>query len=329
MGKGHGAAMTRLNYHTLILSVSVFILASLIPVDLSANSLSARVGSFSRIGFGPRGMALGNSANAITLGSMGSYYNPATIAYTETPTFEASMGLLSLDRSLNFVHYTTRIPPAAGFSVSLINAGVSDIDGRNRDGFHTRYLSTSENMFSFGFGLQFSEKIAAGIAIKLYYYRLYDDMSSTSVGLDLGVIYRFNHRLTFAANVKDLNSKYKWNSSVLYDQQGRTTTDRFPVLFQFGGSYLTTDKTLLVSLQGEYSEAYNFILRGGVEAYVTENIILRGGIENLLDQDINKPSLGIGIRYPVKDWLPSFNYSIIFEPHAPSSIHVISIGIEF
>jgi hypothetical protein len=310
-----------------------FCFVSLITVFVSneslANARSAWPGSFSRMGFGARGMAMGNAGNAIIHGAMGSYYNPATIAFTKTPTLDASIGLLSLDRSLHFAHFTTRIPPAAGFSISAINAGVSNIDGRNRDGLHTGYLSTSENLISFSFGAQINEKIAAGLSIKLFYYNLYDDMSSTTIGLDLGVVYLLNQHISFAAGVKDINSKYKWNSTALYEQQGRTTEDNFPVLFHFGGAYLSNDKTLLVSFHGEYSEAFDFIVRAGAEAFITENIILRGGIENILDDVLSKPSLGIGIRYPVGDWLPSFNYTLVFEPQAPSSFHVLSIGIEF
>lgn len=321
--------MKSLYLHTIKYFCIYLMLIPPVARDAVADNNGAWVGSFSRMGFGPRGIAMGNAANAVTFGSMGSYYNPATIAFSTAPTFEASMGLLSLDRSLNFAHFTTRIPPAAGFSISVINAGVSDIDARNRDGMHTGYFSTSENMFAFAFGLQFTERIAAGLSFKLFYYNLYDDMSSTTIGLDFGILYRLDRRIQLAAGVKDFNSKYKWDSSPLYEQLGRITEDGFPLLLHIGGSYLSEDETLLIGIQGEYSEAYDFILRGGVEAFVTENIILRGGIDNVLDADASKPSLGIGIRRPVRDWLPSFNYTLVFEPHAPSSLHILSVGIEF
>ncbi len=329
MGKDHGAAMKNYIAKKIKYITIITLLFAVLPCDVSADNNGAYPGAFSRMGFGARGIAMGNAVNAVTLGAVGSYYNPATIAFTEVPTFDASMGLLSLDRSLNFLHFTTHIPPSAGFSVSVINAGVSDIDGRNRDGVHTGYLSTSENLFSFGFGIQFNKRFAAGIAFKLFYFNLYDDMSSTTVGLDMGLLYKLNNQITLAANIKDINSKYKWDSTPLYEQRGRTTTDDFPLLYQIGGSYLSQDETLLISMQGEYSGAYNFILRAGVEAYMTENIILRGGIEDMTNDEENKPSLGIGIRYPVGDWLPSFNYTLVFEPNAPSSYHVFSVGIEF
>jgi hypothetical protein len=294
-----------------------------------AGETSSWVGAFSRMGFGTRGMAMGNAGNAVIHGTLGSYYNPASVAFTSAPTLEASMGMLSLDRSLNFLHFTTRIPPGAGVSVSVINSGVSNIDGRNRDGRHTTMLSTSENIFSFAFGLRFSERLAGGLAFKLLYFDLYEDMSSTTIGIDFGLVYQANRNLTLGVNVKDVNSKYEWDSTPLYGQQGRRTTDTFPILYQFGGAYLTNDRTLLVSVQSEYSKEFDFIFRAGVEAYLTENIILRGGIDNLFESEISKPSLGIGIRYPVNGWTPSFNYALVFEPFAPSSLHIISVGIEF
>lgn len=329
MGENSGTSMRKFIHTTITYFCFILFLSVIVPKESLANTKSAWPGSFSRMGFGARGMAMGNAGNAIILGSMGSYYNPATIAFTKTPAFEASVGLLSLDRSIQFAHFTTRIPPAAGFSISAIRAGVSNIDGRNRDGLHTGYLSVSENLFSFSFGVQITKHIAAGLSIKLLHYSLYDDMSSTTIGLDLGVVYSLDQSISFAAGVRDINSKYKWNSTTLYEQQGRTTEDNFPVLFHAGGAYLSKDKTLLLSLHGEYSEAFDFILRAGVEAFVTEQIILRGGIDNVLDDVLNKPSLGIGIRYPVRDWLPSLNYTLVFEPRAPSSFHVLSVGIEF
>jgi len=311
------------------LFVLSILLLSVSFAELTANNNGAYAGAFSRMGFGARGMAMGNAVNAVTFGAIGSYYNPATIAFARTPTIDASMGLLSLDRSLNFLHFTTHIPPSAGFSVSVINAGVSDIDGRNRDGRHTEYFSTSENLFAFAFGIQFTERFAAGVAFKLLYYNLFEEMSSTTIGLDLGVLYKLDQQITLAANIKDINSQYKWDSTTLYEQQGRTTTEKFPLLYQIGGSYLSQDKTLLISVQAEYSEAYDLIFRAGVEAYMTENIILRGGMDNLTGDEMSKPSLGIGVQYPVRDWLPSFNYTLVFEPNAPSNFHVLSVGIEF
>jgi hypothetical protein len=316
----------RIVYGILVTALIGSLVAS---TSVSAQSGNSPIGAFGRMGFGPRGIALGNAANAILIGSFGSYYNPATIAFAKRPVFEASHGILSLDRSMNFAHFTTHIPPAAGFSVSIMNAGVSDIDARNRDGIHTGYLSTSENLFAFAFGLQFTERIAAGLAFKLYYYDLYQDVTSTTLGFDLGIIYRYSSAITFAGNIRDINGKYKWDTTDLYGESGRTTTDAFPVVYQLGGSYLSRDNTMLISMQGEYSKELDFVLRAGIEAYLNEYFVLRGGIDNITDPDMNKPSIGIGITYPVRNWLPSFNYSLVFEPNAPSNFHVLSVGIEF
>jgi hypothetical protein len=319
LGKDYGVAMKYLIIVILFLSITGNV----------ASARSTYPGAFSRMGFGPRGTGLGNAAVGISNTNLGSYYNPATIAFTRLPLIEAAYGFLSLDRSLNYFHFTTHIPPGAGFSLSVINAGVSKIDGRNRDGVHTGYYSTSENLFTFAFATQFTERFSGGIAFKLYYHRLFEEMQSTTVGFDLGLLYRVNGSISIGASVKDLNSKYKWDSSPLYEQSGRSTTDSFPLLVQVGGAYLTTDKTLLIAVQTEYSKELNLSVKFGAEAYLTENITLRGGIERLNDLEATKPSLGFSVTYPLRTMVPSFHYTIIFEPYAPSGIHLLGIGLEF
>ena len=65
-------------------------------------------GSFSRMGFGARGMGMGNSLGAVIDGNLVSYYNPAVSAFENDNSFQTSYSFLSLDRYLNFLSYTRR-----------------------------------------------------------------------------------------------------------------------------------------------------------------------------------------------------------------------------
>jgi hypothetical protein len=307
--------------------INIFLL--LVLTGSTALSQQTFPGSFSRMGFGARGIGIGNAGIGLVHTTLGSYYNPASIAFTRVPLVEATYGFLSLDRSLNHLHFTTHIPPGAGFSLSVLNAGVTKIDGRDSNGRHTNFLSTSENLFTFAFASRFSDRISGGIAFKLYYYSLYEEMKSTTVGFDFGILYRYNESLSIGLSLKDINSKYKWDSSSLYGQSGRSTTDSFPLLLQAGGAYLTADKTLLIAFQGEYSRELDVSLKFGAEAYLTDNLSIRGGIERMNNLEENKPSLGFSLMYPVRNMLPSIHYTLIFEPYAPSSIHLLSVSLEF
>ena len=123
----------------------------IVSAQSAVSDISSMPGSFSRLGFGARGMGMGNAMSAVIDGSLVSYYNPALAPFQVGNSFQTSYSILSLDRSLNFINYTRRfelgkkvnpdgtiVPRSiAGISVGIINAGVSNIDGRDSDGRKT------------------------------------------------------------------------------------------------------------------------------------------------------------------------------------------------
>jgi len=73
------------------------------------SSISSLPGSFSRLGFGARGLGMGNAMSAVIEGNLVSYYNPALAVFQESNSFQTSYSFLSLDRSLNFINFTKQI----------------------------------------------------------------------------------------------------------------------------------------------------------------------------------------------------------------------------
>ena len=168
----------------------------LLAFTFASGQLGGKPGSFIRMGFGARGMGMGNAMTAVLSGDISGYYNPAAVPWVTTRTGSASFGILSLDRNLNFLQYTQPLKPLAGISAGIINAGVHDIDGRDADGEATGPLRISENQIHLGFGTRFTSNFSIGLNFKLYYFQLYTDLSSTTVGLDLGALYVVDHTLT-------------------------------------------------------------------------------------------------------------------------------------
>ena len=118
------------------------------------------------MGFGARGMGMGNVMSAVKSGNLISYYNPALSVFQKENSFQASYGILSLDRKLNFLNFTKRfsLPSKkadttktkedglmAGISFGLINSGVGDIIERDDQGNNLNIFSTTENQFFFSF----------------------------------------------------------------------------------------------------------------------------------------------------------------------------------
>ena len=151
------------------------------------------------MGFGARGIGMGNAMSSITQGNLVSYYNPALSPFQEKNSFQAGYSFLSLDRSLNFLSFTRKFDfysskdtssvkqpsGTAGISAGIINSGVSGIDGRDNNGLQTGELSTTENQFFISVANRFSRKFSLGIAVKFYYYKLYEKITSSGLGLDL------------------------------------------------------------------------------------------------------------------------------------------------
>jgi len=295
------------------------------------------------MGFGPRGIGMGNAFSAVTEGNLSTYYNPALSAFQNGNSFLASYSFLSLDRSLNFLSFTRKFDlfsksdpsapkAAAGVSAGLINSGVSNIDGRDYSGNPTGELSTSQNMFFLGVSNRFSEKFAIGITAKFYHYSLYQNISSSAFGLDIGALYRISNYFNLAFVLTDLNTKYKWDSSPLYQQDGTTTQDKFPLLKKIGLAYQNNKLGLIIDAEFESSNAQTNILRGGIEYNIYQNFFLRGGIDqfNLSNKDFPaKPSLGFSYFYNLDNMKIGIEYAFMIEEYSPSDRHIIGLNIVF
>ncbi|MDR3628141.1 MAG: hypothetical protein P4L45_14960 [Ignavibacteriaceae bacterium] len=308
------------------------------------SEISSMPGAFSRMGFGARGMGMGNALSSVTEGNLVSYYNPALSVFQQDNSFQTSYSFLSLDRSLNFLNFTrrfdfysskdsTKVPNGtAGVSVGIINSGVSNIDGRDNDGNKTGALTTSENQFFVGFANKFSKKFALGIAVKVYYYKLYEQITSTGVGLDIGALYVLNKHWNISFMLADLNSQYKWDTSPIYNEQGSTSTNKFPTLKKIGASYTNDEYGIIASAELESSNGGTNILRGGIEYNIFKDLYLRGGIDqvNLSNSDYPvNPSLGFTYFKSFDNIRVGVDYAFVVEPYSSQDRHIVGLNINF
>ncbi|TAK67385.1 MAG: PorV/PorQ family protein [Bacteroidetes bacterium] len=303
-------------------------------LSLNAMAESPYVGSFARMGYGARGMGMGNAMVAVTTGNISTYYNPALAPFCQERTATASFGILSLDRSLNFLNYTQPIEPNGGFSVGLINAGVSNIDGRDNSGYHTEDYSTFENQFYLAFGFKPEENVALGVAIKMYYSKLFEEVTSSSVGFDLGALVQITPELSIGGSVQDLNSKYQWSTSSVYGTlNGKNTKDNFPIVKKIGAAYTMVNTGVTVSVEYENTASSIQMFRMGAEYLLHENFSVRGGFDRWEINNDNaageKPSFGFTARTSFEHWAPALMYAFIFEPFSSHDIHVITLSASF
>jgi hypothetical protein len=311
------------------------------------SEMAVKPGAFSRMGYGARGIGMGNAMSAVITGELVSYYNPAVTVFQEGNSVLTGYSFLGLDRSLNFLSFTRKFDfyskkdslvenpkprNSAGLSIGLINAGVSNIDGRDNNGLPTGELSTSENQFFLALANRFSEKFSIGVTAKLYYYKLFEEITTTSFGIDLGAIYRVNKEFTVSLAIIDINSKYKWDTSPVYEEDGTISEDKFPTLRKLGVSYFNQAIGLLASLEFENSSSETNILRAGVEYNIYNGFYLRGGIDqfNLSNTDWPvRPSLGFSFYKSFCSLVIDVDYAFVIEQYSSSDRHIIGINFNF
>jgi hypothetical protein len=327
--------------------ISLLLFSAVAFAQPKFSEMAVSPGAFSRIGFGARGIGMGNALSSITEGELTSYYNPAVTPFQENNSFQAGYSFLTLDRALNYFNYTrkfdfystkdtiaeTRKPrTTAGLSIGVINSGVGNIDGRDNNGIPTGELSTSENQFFIGLAARISEKFSIGLATKFYYYSLYEEISSTSLGFDVGALYKLNDNFNFSLVLVDLMSKYKWDTSPIYQQEGIISEDKFPNLRKLGVSYSNKEVGLISAVEFENSNAETNILRAGIEYNIYDQFFLRGGVDqfNLTNTDWPvKPSLGFSFFQPFGNLVVGVDYAFQIEQYSSADRHILSVNFNF
>lgn len=303
-------------------------------------------GEFSRYGFGPRGIAMGNSVSALKVGNITSYYNPALVVFQKDNFTSVSGAVLSHDRMLNTLGFTRRFEffakddtlenrkprSTAGISAGIINFGISNIDGRDNQGLKTKDLSISENQFFLAFANKFSEKFSAGIGVKFYYFDLYEKASASSLGFDIGIVYTYSDNLSFSAVIQDINSAYKWDTSELYGNSGTTTTDRFPVAKKFGFAYTFSDLPLHLSAEYEFNNMERKLLRIGGEYALIPEFLLRAGFDKWHLKNSDEavvPSFGFSYQFALAGLASGVDYAAAPEQFSSGLRHYFGISLNF
>jgi len=313
----------------LLVNLVLYLSIETLYGQVLSSPIGGLAGSPMRMGFGARGIGMGNALTAVLSGQLDAYYNPASLPFVTSRTFNATYCILSLDRRLNFLSYTTNVKPNAGLSIAVINAGVSNIDGRNYDGLHTQVYSTSENSFMLSFGLKPDTSLSIGMTTKILYYSLFEGIKSTTLAVDFGSIILLKPELTIGIVIQDIGAKYKWDTSKLYGLRGNVIIDRFPLRKRIGIGWNSNKLNFILSGELEFIGKLRCV-RFGTEISPVKGLSIRGGVDQItLNSDVQvKPSMGFAFEKTFSKWATVFHYAYVFEPYSLSGINVLTLSIE-
>lgn len=331
----------------------------LLPVQETIAQSGGFAGAFTRMGFGARGMAMGNAMGTVSQEGIFAHYNPALASFAEGNQVDMGTALMAFDRTLHSLNVTFPLPPNAGLNIGLLNANVYDIDGRTSSGYHTEMLSTHEFQLFAAFGIRAGSHLRLGVAAKLHHVRLFEDIdNSTGAGFDLGMVFTPSSQWRIGLTIQDIISDYSWNTNPVYGTLGgRNRTDVLPVRFRLSTSYFLTGTGLLLSSEfeiqrqkAEYVRSSHTagsappqqlssledittssqLFRIGAAWHAHERLTVRGGWEVMDMQylaETQKISAGFSVHLPYDAMNPSIDYAFVREPLGVAGMHVLTLRL--
>ncbi|MCY4204481.1 MAG: hypothetical protein OXE92_02005 [Bacteroidetes bacterium] len=309
-------------------------------------------GQIVRMGFGSRGIAVGNALAADASGMASPFYNPALAPYIESQSLVLSAALMTHDRQLQFLELSTPLKPLAGIAAGLIHTGVGNIDLRNSSGYHINMASTNEYAFFAAFGVRMGNRASIGIGLQLFQNDLHADLSTArTFGLDFGIGIHILPSLHVGFVLDDLLAKYDWDA---LDGDGGGVVDEFPTRLRTGISWILLDGRL--QLLGEYESSFSVqsireatvIFSGstprevfepreltlhkshfrlGAEFSLVPALTLRAGMARIeeFSRGGPRPSTGFMIEQNLGLLRTQLAYTFVLEPYALGTLHLIAL----
>ena len=300
----------------------------LLPLFLYSNGNGGYSGSAFRIGLGARSSALGNAGTADLTNGYSFYYNPALTGFVENKIFSLSSNSMTLDRNLNFIGFTMKVPPAAGFSIGWIRSSIGGLYQTNSIGEITGNIDQSMNAVYFNFARPFGEKLSVGVSIKYLWEAIdfgSDAYLSSGWGWEFGVLYRFSENLSAALVARDLATRLSASTDKLFEFGG-TTTDAFPKTYLAGLRWVSPFKWLRVLYDFEMSDKQARKHHLGAEAVYQNTVSVRSGY------DTDRFTFGAGINFrslkamkkSMLSYLGRLDYAFLPSRHGEGSTHIFS-----
>ena len=317
-------------------------------------------GASYRMGLDPIGLSMGNSISAWASNESSTLYNPAlATSISDGVAIHPASTLMSFDRSLHSIQARFPLPPTAAFSLSVSQFRITGIDGRTQSGYPTGSLSSSDFRLAGAFGISLSEQFNVGMGIKWNRsdYHASVPVAST-VGLDLGFLYKARPNLNLSFVVLDLFSSFSWDTGQLYgSEQGQSQSQDFARRLKISSHLYLPESINLTSeiefrrqtfqkqeyilfsdfgetdlrLQTSDQVELAILFRQGVSWKYSDLITFRSGVETSdlrLDPELFWGS-GFSL-YPFGlSFSPGIHYAFRIEPGRRSTLHSLSFIFNF
>jgi hypothetical protein len=253
------------------------------------------------------------------------FWNPAGLVQIEIRTIGAFFRKMALDRRLSYITYCQPIRNEATISIGWVNAGVSDVVGRNQNGEITEEIKNYENAIDLFFARKIINELSAGVRLGYIQYNL-ANTNAYGVGFGFSVFGKPTHELRVGAAVENLGMRYSWASGEYwkkYDLLGSSSKEEFPINLRFGASYLLWDDRILICSEIDKNAKQEEKIHFGVEGWILESLAGRAGY------DKGSWTLGMGLKHKMRSKILGFDYAFVSSRVNDDPDHLISVQLEF
>jgi hypothetical protein len=265
---------------------------------------------------------MGEGATAVRFGAASTLLSPGTLARVEARELFLANTFLSLDRRLSAAGFSMPLGDRGALGLGILQAAVTDIDGRDTNGKHTENLADTRNAVSFVFGFRPHTRVTLGVALKAF-FRNTADQTASGTGFDVGASARVWNDLIVTVGGRNLGASWPWNSDYWSDALRIQKDDKIPEAFtcSVGSRGLPWGLRAGVGLLKIRDE--EVVISGGIAFPVTEALVIRGGGTS------DDPELGLGFQtgLPFADIL--IDYSFGSGEITSDSIHRVSLATRF
>lgn len=292
-----------------------FLLGAVSDAQAVASS-SNRLGPYLRMGTGARALGMGGAFVGVADDASATYWNPAGLAWTNgwelTGMYTAGM---NVDRTYNYVAFS-RNGSKLAYGLQWINAGMSEIDGRDGMGASTGEFDYGDNAFALSLAKSFD---MASVGITGKYLRQsvgaeVEDDADNGFGLDVGLGLALTDYARLGVAVQNIAGKLGE-----YDE-----VNTIPATLRAGVALLPMDglTTAFDVEKTRDDEDYRFHAGAEYALGLSEDFgtALRLGLNH------DKFAGGFGLRY---DFM-TFDYAYVVEPEKfLGENHRFSVSLNF
>ncbi len=313
-------------FRTTLLKI-LLILMTFCPTAFAETGDGGYAGPFLQLGFGARALGMGGAFVAVADDATGGFFNPAGLVQITKRTFGTFYRKMPQDRRLSYVVYNQPVRDEATIALAWINAGVTDVMGRDGDGNPTGEISNYQNAVQMLFGRKIIEQFSVGLTIEYIQFNL-ANISAYGVGFGFSAMGRPTPELRLGLAVENLGMKYSWTSGDYWtrhnpDVLGSSVEEDFPFNVRMGASYLLLNDRVLLSSEIEKNEKQKEKIHLGVEGWALENVAGRMGY------DRGSFTFGLGLRQEIQSATLGFDYAFVTSRADDSADHLISLQFEF